>query len=82
MYTIVGVQLKSFKTKDGKTITGYNVWYTYELPGVDGLVSDRVFVSDRVSNQSNFTPHVGDIIESICYNKYGRLIEVRPYLSE
>lgn len=82
MYTIVGVELKSFKTNDGKTITGYNVWYTYDFPGVDGVVSDRIFVSDRVSNRSNFTPHVGDIIESICYNKFGRLIEVRPYLPE
>lgn len=82
MYTIVGVQLKSFNTKDGKTITGYNVWYTYDFSGVDGVVSDRMFVSDRVCNRSNFTPHVGDIIESFWYNKFGRLYEVRPYLPE
>lgn len=82
MYTIVGVQLKSFTTKDGKTVTGYNVWYTYERDGVDGVVAERVFVSDRVCNRSSFTPHVGDVIEAFAYNKYGRLYQVYPYLPE
>lgn len=82
MFEIIGVQLKSFTTKDGTTITGYNVWYTEERKDVDGLAADRIFVSDRVSNRCNFTPHVGDIIESISYNKFGRLFEVHPYLPE
>lgn len=79
MFQIIGVQLKSFISNDGTTITGYNVWYTEERKGVDGQAADRIFVSDRVSNRSNFTPHVGDIIESISYNKFGRLFEVHPY---
>lgn len=82
MFDIIGVQLKSFTTTDGTTITGYNVWYTEERKDVDGLAADRIFVSDRVSNRSNFTPHVGDVIESISYNKFGRLFEVRPYRPE
>lgn len=82
MFQIIGVQLKSFTAKDGTTITGYNVWYTEERENVDGLAADRIFVSDRVSNRSNFTPHVGDIIETISYNKFGRLFEVRPYRLE
>lgn len=82
MFEIIGVQLKSFTGKDGTTITGYNVWYTEERKDVDGLAADRIFVSDRVSNRSNFTPHVGDIIESISYNKFGRLFEVHPYRPE
>lgn len=76
MYTIVGVQMKSFNTKEGKTITGYNVWYTYDLPGVDGVVSDRVFVSDRVCNRSNFTPHVGDVVRAFTYTRFGSLYQV------
>ena len=79
MYHIIGVQLKSFTSKDGTTVTGYNVWYTEERKDVDGLAADRIFVSDRVSNRSNFTPHVGDIIETISYNKFGRLFAVYPY---
>lgn len=82
MFEIIGVQLKSFTATDGTTITGYNVWFTEDRKDVDGLAADRIFVSDRVSNRSNFTPHVGDIIESINYNKFGRLFEVRPYRPE
>lgn len=76
MYTIVGTQMNSFTTKDGKTITGYNVWYTYERTGVDGLVTDRVFISDRVCNRSNFTPHVGDVVRDFAYTRYGSLYQV------
>lgn len=76
MYTIVGVQMKSFNTKDGKIITGYNVWYTYDRTGVDGVVSDRVFVSDRVCNRSNFTPHVGDVVRAFTYSRFGSLYQV------
>lgn len=82
MLTIIGVKLTSFTTKDGTKVTGYNVYTTEERSDVDGLVADRVFMSDRVCNRSNFTPHVGDIIESLAYNKFGRLSMVIPYLSE
>lgn len=76
MYTIVGVQLKSFTNKDGNTVTGYNVWYSYESTGVDGIVTNRVFISDRVCNRSNFTPHVGDVVCSFAYTRFGSLYQV------
>lgn len=76
MYYVVGVQMKSFKNDEGKTITGYNVWYTYERIGVDGVVADRVFVSDRVCNESNFTPHVGDVMRGFAYTRFGSLYRV------
>lgn len=82
MYNIVGVQMKSFTCKDGKTITGYNVWFTEERKDVDGITADRVFVSDRVCNRSNYTPHVGDVIDAFAYNKFGRLYLIYPYLPE
>lgn len=82
MFTIIGVKLTSFTTKDGTQVTGYNVFVTEERSDVEGLAADRVFVSDRVCNRSNFTPHVGDIIESFAYTKFGRLNMVIPYQSE
>ncbi len=82
MLTIIGVKLTSFTTKDGTTVTGYNVFTTEERSDVDGLAADRFFMSDRVCNRSNFTPHVGDIIETLVYNKFGRLNMVIPYQSE
>lgn len=82
MLTIIGVKLTSFTTKDGSKVTGYNVYTTEERDDVDGLAADRVFLSDRVCNRSNFTPHVGDFIESLAYNKFGRLNMVIPYHAE
>lgn len=82
MLTIIGVKLTSFTTKDGTKVTGYNVYTTEERSDVDGLVADRFFMSDRVCNRSNFTPHVGDIIDTLAYTKYGRLSMVIPYQSE
>ena len=82
MFKIIGVKLTSFTTKDGTKVTGYNVFFTEERVDVDGLAADRVFVSDRVCNRSNFTPHVGDVIEAFAYTKFGRLNMVIPYRSE
>ena len=82
MFTIIGVKLTSFTNEDGTKVTGYIVYTTEERSDVDGLAADRVFVSDRVCNRSNFTPHVGDIVDSFAYTKFGRLDKVFPYLSE
>lgn len=76
MCEIIGVQPKQFTTTDGSLIQGWNVWYTESRKGVDGVVSDRVFISDRVSNESNFIPHVGATVFSFAYNKYGKLSRV------
>lgn len=73
MCEIIGVQPKQFTTPDGVLIQGWNVWYSEARRGVDGVVSERVFVSDRVSNASNFIPHVGDVVLSFAYNKFGKL---------
>lgn len=73
MCVIIGVQPKQFTSNDGVLIQGWNVWYTESRKGVDGVVADRVFVSDRVSNASNFIPHVGDEVLSFAYNKFGKL---------
>lgn len=82
MFTIIGVKLTSFITKDGTKVTGYNVFITEERSDVEGLAADSVFISDRVCNRSNFTPHVGDKIEYFAYTKFGSLTMVIPYRSE
>lgn len=76
MFTIIGVKLTSFTNKDGTQVTGYNVYTTEERDDVDGLATDRVFVSDRVCNRSNFTPHVGDVVRDFAYTRFGSLYRV------
>lgn len=76
MCEIIGVQPNKFKTNDGSLIQGWTVWYSESRMGVDGVVADRVFISDRVSNESNFIPHVGDTVLTFAYNKFGKLSRV------
>lgn len=76
MCEIIGVQPKQFTNHDGVLIRGWNVWYTESRMGVDGVVAVHVFLSDRVSNDSNFIPHVGDTVLSFAYNKFGKLSRV------
>lgn len=76
MCEIIGVQPKQFTTNDGVLIHGWTVWYTESRKGVDGVVADRVFISDRVSNDSSFIPHVGDVVLSFAYNKFGKLSRI------
>lgn len=76
MCEIIGVKPKQFTTNDGVLIHGWFVWYSESRNGVDGVVADRVFVSDRVSNDSNFIPHVGDKVLSFAYDKFGKLSRI------
>lgn len=73
MYEIIGVKQVDFNGKDGKRISGFSVWASFPCSGVDGLKADKFFVSDAVSNRSNFYPHVGDIVKEFCFDQNGHL---------
>lgn len=76
MCEIIGVEPKQFTSNGGVLIHGWNVWVTESRKGVDGVVAYRVFISDRVSNDSDFIPHVGDTVLSFAYNKFGKLSRI------
>ena len=82
MLTIVGIREKSFSVdNDGKkrVIHGFQVFCTDDSnPKVDGLSTTEFFLSDSVCDRSSFTPHIGASIESIFYNRYGRISLVSP----
>lgn len=82
MLSIVGVREKSFSVdNDGKkcVIHGFQVFCTDDSNSkVDGLSTTEFFLSDSVCERSSFTPHVGASIDSILYNKYGRIAFVFP----
>lgn len=82
MLSIVGVREKSFSVdNDGKqrVVHGFQVFCTDDSNRkVDGLSTSEFFLSDSVCERSSFTPHVGASIESILYNKFGRIARVFP----
>lgn len=82
MLTIVGIREKSFSVdNDGKkrVIHGFQVFCTDDSNSkVDGLSTTEFFLSDSVCDRSSFTPHIGASIDSILYNRYGRIALVSP----
>ena len=79
MYEIVGVQDKSFafEGKDGKPVkvNGYQVHCTDDS---NDKVQGVSVLSFFMSNRSNYNPKVGDCLDAICYNRYGKLDRVLP----
>lgn len=82
MYKIVGILEKSFSfDNDGmmRTVNGFQVFCTDDSRAkVDGIATLDFFMSDAVCNRSNYNPKVGDCLDAICYNRFGRLDRVLP----
>lgn len=82
MYKIVGILEKSFTfDNDGKkrTVNGFQVFCTDDSRvDVDGVATLAFFMSDSVCNRSNYNPKVGDFLDAICFNRYGKLDRVLP----
>lgn len=84
MYKIVGILEKSFTFDDkdsGKKriVNGFQVFCTDDSRSkVDGVATLDFFMSDSVCNRSNYNPKVGDFIDLLCYNRFGRLDRVIP----
>lgn len=82
MLSIVGVREKSFSVdNDGnkRVIHGFQVFCTDDSNrNVDGLSTTDFFLSDTVCGRSSFTPYVGASIETVNYNRFGRISSVVP----
>ena len=82
MLSIVGVREKSFSVdNDGnkRVIHGFQVFCTDDSNRkVDGLSTTVFFLSDSVCDRSSFIPHVGACIETVNYNRFGRISPVVP----
>ena len=82
MFTIVGVRERTFTfDNDGqnRVVHGYHVFCTHDTNRkVDGLSTLDFFLSDSVCTRSSFTPSVGACIETIYYNKFGKIYSVVP----
>lgn len=81
MFKIVGLQRKSLSFKDdpGHSVSGYQVFCTDDSRSkVDGVATLDFFMSDSVCNRSSYVPVLGDCLDYIAYNRYGRLDRVIP----
>lgn len=82
MFHIVGLQKKSLSFKDdpGRSVVGFQVFCTDDSrEKVDGVATLDFFMSDSVCKRSSYVPSLGDDLDYIAYNRYGRLDRVIPY---
>ena len=84
MLRILGLQRKSISFKDdsGRSVSGYHVFCTDDSRhNVDGLATLDFFMSDSVCERSSYVPVLGDDLDYIAFNRYGRIDRVFPHLS-
>lgn len=78
MAKIMGLERKSFTTKEGDTIEGTSLYITDKIPPQrgEGCTADRIFLSKNKLNDLSFVPAVRMDIE-VLYNKYGKVSTIR-----
>lgn len=75
---IIGIRDSEFKRDDGTKLHGYEVWWTEtpkENSNIQGMTCGKAWLSDRVLNDSNYIPMIGDEID-VFYNKFGKVTRV------
>lgn len=71
--TIVGTRYVSFDDdKTGRKVEGKTFYYNQARDGVDGLVSDKVFVSSQALRDIGYEPKPGDEVYAY-FNRYGKV---------
>lgn len=75
MYEVIGMQHKQYKSKrTGNEVSGWNVAFTYEEKGYEGLACMSAWLSDAIVNEANLS--VGDSC-TVFYNRWGSVESVR-----
>ena len=70
MVTVIGVRKVNFTTQDGNIVKGRTVYIGFEANDVDGMQTDKVFLSDTKFGTVDIA--VG-LDYNIFYNRYGKV---------
>lgn len=78
MPKIMGLEQKSFTTKEGDTIEGTSIFIADKIPPQrgEGCMGDRISLSKNKLNDLSFVPAVGMEVE-VLYSKYGKVSTIR-----
>ena len=70
---IIGYKRNDFTSKEGAVITGMNLYLAYPVAGpeAEGMVAERIDVSDGKLAKCGYKPRVGDEV-TVVYNRYGK----------
>lgn len=74
MYEVIGIAHRQYTNKQGKAVSGYNLYVTYEDRSTNGLACMREWISDPVMEDSGIS--IGDKV-NLLYNRYGRVESIK-----
>lgn len=77
VYDLVGIRGVSFTGSDGKHVEGTNLYLTYEDEHIEGVGTERVFITSNRFNALSFVPEPGGRCRLV-YNKYGKIADIIP----
>lgn len=70
--TIIGLRKTKFTGSRGEDIYGYNVYFSYEPDGIEGIAADRVYVSAQAFKKLGL--EIGSVISVAFSNKKYELV--------
>lgn len=70
MYEVIGIERRQYTNKQGRQVSGYNLFLTYEKKNCDGLACFEQWSGDGPVKDSGVD--VGDKVV-FSYNRYGKL---------
>lgn len=74
MYNVIGLEHRQYTNKQGRQVSGYNLYVTYDKDKMDGIACLSEWCSDALIQDSGIA--VGDNVE-LLYNRFGRVESVR-----
>lgn len=74
MYNVIGLEHRQYTNKQGRQVSGYNLYVTYDKDNMDGIACFSEWCSDALIQDSGIA--VGDNVE-LLYNRFGRVESVR-----
>ena len=69
---VIGYRRADFKADDGQQIEGWTIYLTEQRQGVEGLATERIFLSTR---KSAYHPQLGHQLQ-LYYKNYGKFEHV------
>ena len=73
---IIGIKHSTITFKDGRQVTGYNLYLSEKRPDIQGVYTESVFVSD--TRAGDYKPQLNDHV-TIYYNKWAKVEKIIKY---
>lgn len=74
IHTVLGKRPVSFKSDDGRDITGTTLYLGYEEEGVEGMATDKVFISTAKMPKNDIV--VGAEVD-VLFDRRGKVDSIR-----